>query len=282
MSDQSLVHPTAVVSPGAELGKGVHVGPYCVVEGRASIGDGTVLHAFVSVHGCVSIGKDCRVYEYTSVGGDPQDHGYKGEESWVRIGDGNIIRENVTINRATGEGCETVVGDHCFIMDGVHLAHNVRLGNHVTIANKVGLSGFVTVDDHTVFGGMAGVHQFVRIGSYCMIGGMYRVTQDVPPYTLAAGEPLRLKGLNTVGLRRANFSAKTRREIHAFYRELYAKGKTFRQSLTEALGKRSSYGPEIRHILEFYEETKRGVTFWGGSRGSNEEQKGKDNETGLI
>ncbi|MDR3264737.1 MAG: acyl-ACP--UDP-N-acetylglucosamine O-acyltransferase [Synergistaceae bacterium] len=256
------VHPTAVISSAAELGEGVDIGPYCVVEGRVSIGAGTVLKAFVSVHDRVSIGTNCRVFEYTSVGGDPQDHGYKGEESWVRIGNDNVIRENVTINRATGEGGETVVGDDCFIMDSVHLAHNVRLGNHITIANKVGLSGHVTVDDYTVFGGMAGVHQFVRIGSYCMIGGLYRVSKDVPPSTLASGEPLRLTGLNSVGLRRANFPPETRRNIREFYRELYSRARPFTQSLDAALGKKSSYVPEIQHILKFYEGTKRGVTFW--------------------
>lgn len=263
-----VIHPTAVVSPKAQLGDGVEIGPYCVVEAGASIGAGTVLKAFVSVHGSVSIGSNCSIYEYTSVGGDPQDHNYKGETSSVRIGNDNIIRENVTINRATGEGCETVVGNSCFIMDGVHLAHNVRLGNHITIANKVGLSGFVAVDDYTVFGGMAGVHQFVRIGSYCMIGGMYRVSKDVPHYTLASGEPLRLTGLNSVGLKRANFSSETRREIRSFYRELYDKAQLFSRSLKEALEKKTAYSPEIQRILEFYEGTKRGVTYWGkGSSG---------------
>ena len=130
-----VIHPTAVVSSAAELGDGVQIGPYCLVEAGASIGAGTVLKAFVSVHGGVSIGTNCRIHEYTAVGGDPQDHNYKGEASRVRIGNDNLIRENVTINRATGEGCETVVGNGCFIMDGVHLAHNVHLGNHITIAN---------------------------------------------------------------------------------------------------------------------------------------------------
>jgi UDP-N-acetylglucosamine acyltransferase len=256
------VHPTALVSPGAELADGVVVGPYCVVESGASIGAGTVLSAFVHVYGQVSVGTNCRIHDYTAVGGDPQDHNYKGEPSRVRIGNDNVIRENVTINRATGEGCETVVGDGCFIMDGVHLAHNVKVGSHVTIANKVGLSGFVTVDDHTVFGGMAGVHQFVRIGSYCMIGGLYRVTKDVPHYTLASGEPLRLTGLNSVGLRRANFPPGTRRAILAFYRELYDPEQLFTRSLQAALDNRASYCPEVRLILEFYESSTRGVTFW--------------------
>ncbi|MDR1874461.1 MAG: acyl-ACP--UDP-N-acetylglucosamine O-acyltransferase [Synergistaceae bacterium] len=271
MSSTVRVHPTAVVSPKADLGEGVDIGPFCLVEAGASIGSGTTLKAYVSVYGVVSIGENCRIGEYTSLGGEPQDHGYKGENSRVRIGNGNVIRENVTINRATGEGCETVVGDDCFIMDGVHIAHNGHLGNHVTIANKVGLSGFVSVGDYTVFGGMAGVHQFVRIGSYCMIGGMYRVSKDVPPYTLASGEPLRLTGLNSVGLRRAGFSAETRSRISAFYKELYSRKTLFSRSLRAAQEKKDSWIPEIQRILEFYEGSKRGVTFWGRSGKSRNE-----------
>ena len=267
------VHPSAFVEPGAELGDGVRVGPWCRIASRASIGEGTVLEAFVSVHGCVTIGRNCRIHEYTAVGGDPQDHGYRGEESWVRIGDDNVIRENVTINRATGEGCETVVGNGCFIMDGVHLAHNVRLGDHVTLANKVGLSGFVTVADHTVFGGMSGVHQFVRIGSYCMIGGLYRVTKDVPPYTLASGEPLRLAGLNVVGLRRAGFSSEVRRALRAFYRKLYRRDRRFSESLREALADRDACIPEVRAVLDFYEGSRRGVTFWGRTADDADEER---------
>lgn len=257
------IHPSAVVAPEAKLGDGVQIGPFCVVGPRAAIGEGTVLNAFVTVHDFVTIGRNCHIYEYTALGGDPQDHGYKGEESWVHIGDDNVIRENVTINRGTGEGTETVVGDGCFIMDGVHLAHNVRLGNFVTIANKVGLSGFVSVGDHTVFGGMCGVHQFVRIGSYCMVGGLYRVSKDIPHYTLASGEPLRLTGLNSVGLKREGFTSETRKAIRAFYRELYRKDRRFTESLAEAKAKRETFIPEIQNIIDFYNESRRGVTFWG-------------------
>jgi len=264
----AAIHPTAVVSPAAELGDGVEIGPYCVVEGHSVIGAGTVLKAFVCIRDLVIIGENCRIFEYTALGGEPQDHGYKGEKSWVRVGKNNIIRENVTIHRASGEGKETVVGDDCFIMEGVHLAHNVVLGNHVTLTNKVGLSGYVTIGDHTVLGGMAGVHQFVRIGNHCMIGGLYRVVKDVPPYTLASGEPLHLNGLNSVGLKRAGFSIETRRAIRAFYGELYGKERLFSKALQAALEKKSAYIPEVQRILEFYEGTQRGVTFWGTSKGA--------------
>lgn len=257
------IHPSSVISPRAELGNGVKIGAFCFVDGDAKIGDGTELTSFVSIHGHVTIGKDCQICEHTAIGGDPQDHGYNGEVSYVKIGDNNIIRENVTISRATGEGNLTVVGNDCFIMEGVHLAHNVQVGDYVTIANKVGLSGFVQVGSHTVFGGMAGVHQFVRIGEYCMIGGLYRVSKDVPHYTLASGEPLRLTGLNKIGLQRGGFDAEKIREIYRFYRNLYRKETSFTENLKEAISHKGEYDPEIRKIIEFYEGTKRGVTFWG-------------------
>lgn len=257
------IHPSSIVSPKAELADGVTIGPFCVIDDKVTIGAGTLLRGYVSIHDYVSIGEGCEICEYTAIGGNPQDHGYKGEVSYVKIGNNNLIRENVTINRATGEGNATIVGSDCFIMDGVHLAHNTRLGDHVTIANKVGLSGFVEVGSHTVFGGMAGVHQFVRIGDYCMIGGLFRVVKDVPHYTLASGDPLRLTGLNKVGLERAGFTEDTRRTITKFYRGLYSREKVFSQALKEAISRKDEYIPEIRHIIEFYEGTKRGVTFWG-------------------
>ncbi|NLL37844.1 MAG: acyl-ACP--UDP-N-acetylglucosamine O-acyltransferase [Fretibacterium sp.] len=260
-----LVHPSAQVADGAELAEGVVVGPYCVVGSRVCIGAGSRLEAFVRVHDFVTLGSDCCVHENTVLGGAPQDRSYKGEETWLHIGDGNIIRENVTINRGTGEGGETVVGDRCFLMAGVHLAHNVRLGDEVTLTNNVPLAGYVTVGSHTVFGGMSGAHQFTRVGSYCMIGGLYRVIKDVPPYTLASGDPLRLKGLNSVGLRRAGFSAAMRRDILNFYRRLYRKDVLFSQSLKEALAEKESLAPELRVILDFYEGSRRGVTFWDTS-----------------
>ena len=256
------IHPTAIVSPKAEIEDGVSIGPFCIIADHVKIGAGTNLLAYVSIHDYVSIGKNCKICEYTAIGGEPQDHGFHGEVSYVRIGDDNLIRENVTVNRATGEGNETIIGSECFIMDGVHFAHNVHVGDQVTIANKVGLAGFVQVGSHTVFGGIVGVHQHVRIGEYCMIGGMYRVVKDVPHYTLASGEPLRLNGLNKVGLERAGINETSRREIYNFYKNLYGKEKRFTDSFNEALNKKSEYIPEIQKIIEFYEGSKRGVTFW--------------------
>ncbi|MBR1437062.1 MAG: acyl-ACP--UDP-N-acetylglucosamine O-acyltransferase [Synergistaceae bacterium] len=257
------IHPSAVVSPKAELGDDVKIGPFCLISDDVVIGSGTELTSHVTVHDHVRIGGNCKICEFTAIGGEPQDHGFKGEISYVKIGNNNLIRENVTINRATGEGNSTIVGDDCFIMDAVHFAHNVHVGDCVTVANKVGLSGFVQVGSHTVFGGMAGVHQFVRIGDYCMIGGLYRVSKDVPHYTLASRDPLRLTGLNKIGLERGGFSPETIKEIYRFYRRLYAKDRRFTEALNEAVSKRNEFIPEIQKIIEFYEGSKRGVTFWG-------------------
>lgn len=257
------IHPSSIVSSKAEIADGVTIGPYCVIADNVKIGSGTELFAFDSVRDYVTIGENCIISEYVALGNIPQDHGFHGEVSYVHIGNNNIIRENVTINRATGEGNATNVGDNCFIMDGVHFAHNVQIGDSVTVANKVGLSGFVEVGSHTVFGGMAGVHQFVRIGEYCMIGGLYRVVKDVPHYTLASGEPLRLNGLNKVGLERGGFEAETIREIYRFYRELYRKDARFTDAFADIAMRKEEYIPEIQRIIEFYGATKRGVTFWG-------------------
>jgi UDP-N-acetylglucosamine acyltransferase len=261
-----MIHPTAIISPKAELGKEVKIGAYCIVE-DARIGDNTVLEPYSRVCSYVEMGTNNQVHSHAVIGGEPQDHGYRGEKSYVRIGDGNIFREYVTVNRATGVGYVTSVGNDCLIMEGVHVGHNSEIKNNVTIANKVGISGFVQIDDCTVIGGMVGIHQFVRIGSYCMIGGMYRVTKDIPHYTLAAGEPLRLMGTNVIGLRRANFSSDLRKKISALYKELYDKNFAFSSSLEnlrETL-KSAEDTPEVLiKILDFYEDSKRGITFWGG------------------
>ena len=268
-----MIHPTAIVSPKAELGKGVKVGAYCIVD-EARIGDNTVLEPHSRVCSYVEMGADNHVHSYAVIGGEPQDYGYKGEKTYAKIGSGNIFREYVTVNRATGEGGVTSIGNDCLLMEGVHVGHNSEIKNRVTIANKVGISGFVQIDDNTVLGGILGIHQFVRIGAYCMIGGLYRVTKDVPHFTLAAGEPLRLKGINVIGLRRANFSSDLRKKISAFYKELYDTSKIFSYSLENLRAKleNSEDTPEeLIRILDFYKDSKRGITFWGGKNSSEDE-----------
>lgn len=251
------IHPTAIVSDNAILGKDVQIGPYCVVDGDVSIGDRTVLRAFSRVCNYTELGSGCTIHEYAVIGGDPQDLSYKGEVSYAKLGDNVTCREYVTVNRASGEGESTIVGDNCFIMEGVHLAHNVKIGVDCTIANKAGLSGHVHVGDYAVIGGMAGFHQFVHIGSYCMIGGMSRIVQDVPPFSLAFGIPIRVYDINRVGLKRRGFDSETRRQIRDMYRIIYNSGRTVKQGLAE-IERVYAGSAAAKMILDFAAEATRG------------------------
>lgn len=273
MDKQTEIHPTAVVSARAQIGDGVKIGPYCIID-DAKIGDGTIIEAHVRIGNNVEMGVQNHVHGYAVIGGDPQDHNYRGETSFVKIGDRNMFREYVTVNRATGDGNVTSIGNDNLIMEGVHIAHNAEIMNKVTIANKVGISGFVHIDDHAVIGGMVGMHQFIRIGKYCMVGGMYRVVKDIPPYTLAGGEPMRLKGLNVIGLRRAGFSSETRRELSSFYKKLYGGGRLFSDAIvamTAEYENKKDKLPEIVEVINFYAKSKRGVTFWAGRKSAEAE-----------
>lgn len=251
------IHPTAIVSKKADLGENVQIGPYCIVDGDTRIGDGTVLRGFVRVCNFTEIGAGCTIYDYATIGGDPQDLSYKGEKSFARLGEGVVCREYVTVNRAAGEGESTVISDKCFIMEGVHVAHNVKIGRECTVANKVGFAGHVHVGDYAVIGGMSGFHQFVRIGSYCMIGGLSRITQDVPPYCLASGIPLRVYDINRIGLKRRGFDSHTRMQIRKMYRVIYRSGMTVREGVAEV---KRLFGddPAAQLILDFAEGATRG------------------------
>lgn len=255
----TIIHPTAIVSREAMIGEDVNIGPYCIVDPETKIGDGTVLKAFVRICGHTEIGSGCTFHEHAVIGGDPQDLSYRGEETWAKIGNNVVCREYVTINRAVGEGAATSVGDDCFIMEGVHCAHNVVIGKECTIANKAGLSGHVHIGDYAVIGGLTGFHQFVHVGSYCMIGGMSRVVQDVPPFCLAAGAPLRVYDINKIGLRRRGIDPDTRRHIREMYRIIYNSGRTVKEGLAEV---ERLYGDNgsARMILSFAADTIRGFT----------------------
>lgn len=253
----TTIHPTAIVSNKAKLGEDVRIGPYCIVDDGTRIGDRTVLLGFVHVCNYTEVGSDCTLYDHATIGGDPQDLSYKGEKSYAKLGNNVVCREYVTVNRAAGEGESTIIGDSCFIMEGVHVAHNVKIGRECTIANKTGLAGHVHIGDYAVIGGMSGFHQFVHIGSYCMIGGLSRITQDVPPYCLASGVPLRVYDINRVGLKRRGFDSPTRMRIRKMYGIIYNSGRTVREGLAEV---RRLFGEDsaARLILDFAAGATRG------------------------
>ncbi len=257
------IHPTAIVSPEAELADGVVVKAYSIVEEKVSIGEGSVIEPFAHVLPYSTLGRNCRVFEYTTVGREPQDFSFDGEINHVHIGDNVILRENVTVHRPVGEGEVTSIGDDCLIMEGVHVGHNVRIGNNVTMANKVGLAGHVTVGDRVTIGGLAGVHQFVHIGDYCMVGGLSKIVKDVPPYTLVDGRPARIYGLNKVGLRRNGFGPRERGRLQQIYHDLYHSGLPYRQAVA---GLREGMTEDwlAEAIVLFAESATRGLTPWPG------------------
>lgn len=257
------IHPSAFVSPKAELADGVVVGPYCVVDEKVVIGRNTVLRPYVHLCDYTKIGDEANIFENAILGSVPQDHGFKGEVSWALVGNRTVIRENVTVHRASGENKVTSVGDDCLIMEGVHLGHNVQVSDAVTISSKSGLAGYVSVGRGTVIGGMTGFHQFVRVGSYCMIGGASRVAQDVPPFMLVNGSPCRAFGLNVVGLRRNNFSADERQEIKSAYKRIYQSGMTLRAAV-EALEAEKGDSPLVSEIIAFFKggDKHRGFCPW--------------------
>ena len=252
------IHPLAVVHPDARLGRGVEIGPFCLIGQKARIGDGTKLLSNVIVNGQTIIGRDNEVHPFAVIGGASQDKKYRGEVSYVRVGDRNVIREYVTINRGTGAESETVVGDDNHLLAGVHIAHNCRIGNRVVMSNLASLAGHVLVGDGANIGGMVGVHQFVRIGRMAMIGGMSRVVKDIPPFMLVEGNPTAVYGLNMVGLKRCNLSTDVLSELKEAHRILYRSNLNLSTALERLRDKMQT--DEGRELIAFLqEETDRGI-----------------------
>ena len=257
-SEEVKIHETAVVYPGAQLGKNVVIGPHSVIGPEVVIGDGTVVGPQVVITGATTIGKDCRFYQFCSVGEEPQDLKFQGEKSFVTIGDRTTVRECVTIHRATGEGEKTSVGSDCLLMATVHVAHNCVLGNHVIMSNAAMVAGHVRVEDRVVIGGMTGVHQFVKIGRNAMVGGFSRLSQDVVPYTIVNGVPARAIGLNSVGISRAGVPLDARRKIKQAYKILYRSGYNVTQAI-EVIEQEVDSCEEVEHFLRFLRNAERGI-----------------------
>lgn len=252
------IHPTAVVSPGAELKEQVTVGPYAVIEDGVRIGSRTRIGAHSVIKKYTNIGSDCSIGEHSVLGGVPQDTRFKGEPSYLDIHDGVTVGEFAALHRATGEGQKTEVGRESYIMAYAHVSHNCKLGMGVTAANGVQLAGYVEVGDGAFLGGMAGVHQFVRIGRLAMVGAHSYLSQDLPPFLLGAGHPFRVFGLNRVGLERAGISARARSTISRLYRLIYLDPRPRAEALAE-LPDKEKQAQEVIEFLEFIKKSKRGI-----------------------
>ena len=251
------LHPTAVIDPGAELGRDVEIGPYVVVGPHVVISDGVRIapHAVIESH--TLIGSHCEIGVGVVVGGPPQDAKYRGEPTRVEIGEGTRIREYATINRGSVATGRTVVGRRCFLMSYTHVGHDCVLEDDVTLTNAVQLGGHVHLEQGVTIGGASAVHQFARVGTQAFIGGGSRVAQDVPPYAKASGNPLRLYGINAVGLRRAGLHPEARLALKRAFRLLCNSDLTTSEALDRL--RTAEPTPEVARLLEFFSHSDRGV-----------------------
>ncbi len=253
-----MIHRTALIDPTAELGADVSVGPYCVIGPKVTVGERSTIAAHAVLERNTRVGEGVKIGYGTVIGNDPQDLKYRGEETWVEIGSGTIIREYSTINRGSTATGKTTIGERCFLMTYVHIAHDCAIGNDVIIANGVQMAGHVIVSDRASISGLVPIHQFVRIGTYAFVGGASRVNQDVPPYTKAAGNPVHLYGLNSVGLQRAGFSPELKLALKRAYRLVFNSDLTVSQGIARARAELPQV-PEVETFLQFIEASQRGV-----------------------
>lgn len=251
------IHKTAIIADGAEIHETAEVEPYAVIGANVKIGAGTRIGSHAIIDGHTTIGENSRIFPGASIGLEPQDLRYKGEPTGVIIGNNTVIREYVTIHRATNEG-NTVVGDNCFLMNYVHIAHNCKLANGVIMANGTMMAGYVDVGEGTVFSGVCILHQFVRVGRFCMIGGLTGTRVDLPPFTICDGRPAMVRGLNVIGLRRQKMSPPVRASVKQAYKLLYRSGLNYSQAIAR-IQEELEPGAEIKEICDFFTSSKRGV-----------------------
>ena len=260
------IHPTAIVSPTSELGEGVRIEPYTIIEDHVQIGANTVIGPHVQIGKWTMIGEDCQIFFGASVGNPSKDLKYKGGRSFVRIGDRNVMREYVSISRSTFDDGETVVGDDNLFMNWVNIAHDSIIGSRVIMANFATLAGHVTIEDDVRLGAYAALHQFVRVGKMAMAGGCSKIVQDIPPFTLSAGQPARVRDLNRIGIRTSQINPLARLSPETFallkkaFRILFRSGLPLRHAVTKAREELPT-DPDVEYMLQFIEASKRGIGF---------------------
>jgi UDP-N-acetylglucosamine acyltransferase len=254
-----MIHPTAVIDPRAELAPGVQVAPYTVIGPEVTIGPGAEIGAHVVLEGRLAVGARCRIGHGAVIGGVPQDLKYReGTPVGVTIGDDTVVREHVTIHRASLEGRDTRIGRHCLLMAASHVAHDCVLGDHVILINYAGLTGHVTIGDRATVGGLSGVHPFARIGAYAYVGGCSKVHQDVPPFVIVDGAPATARSVNVVGMRRGGLDAASRRAVQSAFRVLYRSGLGPAAALARL---KTGHGehPLVAQLITFIEGSRLGI-----------------------
>ncbi len=270
VSDNSQLHPTAMIEDGAQIGNNVIVEAYAVIKKGVTLKDGVVIKSFAYIDGNTTIGEGTVIFPSACIGTKTQDLKFKGETTYVKIGKNCEIREFVTINSSCEEGSIVEVGDDCLIMAYCHIAHNCKVGNRVIMSNNATLAGHVTVEDHAIIGGHTPIHQFVNIGCHSMVGGLSRVTHDIPPYTIGGDIPYRFGGVNIIGLQRHQFSLSTRQELTKAFKLLYRSNLSLNDALNQCEQELDPL-PEIKHLIQFCRKTKRGLMNCNSALPQNEE-----------
>lgn len=255
----SAIHSTAVIDDTAVLGDDVEIGPYSIIGPRVVVGRGTRIGPHVLIDRDTTVGEDCVIHKGAVVGTDPQDLKYRDEPTTLNVGDRTVIREYCTLNRGTTALGYTSVGSDCLLLAYVHVAHDCQVGDHVVLSNSVNMGGHVAIEDWVVVGGGTQIHQFVRIGCHAFVGGASAVRKDIPPFVKAAGAPIQLYGLNSVGLQRRGFSEDVRRELKRAYRLFFGSTYNTSQALGRARDELRAL-PEIEIFLSFFEQSDRGVS----------------------
>ena len=253
------IHSTAVIHPGARLGADCVIGPYCVIGEHVTLGARCRLHSHVVIDGHTTLGEENEIFPFASIGLKTQDLKWKGGTTFTKIGSHNTFREYVTIHSATGDGETTTVGSHNHILAYCHIAHNVTLGSHVVMSNVATLAGHITVEDYAIIGGLAAVHQFCRIGRLAFIGGCSKVTQDVPPYMLADGNPAEVRMTNKEGMKRRKISEEAQTALKQAYKILFRDKMTTPNALAKIEADLPDL-PEVREVVGFVRQSERGIS----------------------
>ncbi|KQD04297.1 acyl-ACP--UDP-N-acetylglucosamine O-acyltransferase [Acinetobacter soli] len=260
MSNNDLIHSTAIIDPSAVIAADAQIGPYCVIGPNVTIGAGTKLHSHVVVGGFTRIGKHNEIFQFASVGEVCQDLKYQGEETWLEIGDYNLIREHSSLHRGTvQDNSLTKIGSHNLLMVNTHIAHDCQIGDHNIFANNVGVAGHVQIGSHVVVGGNSGIHQFCKIDSYSMVGGASLILKDVPAYVMVSGNPAHAFGMNVEGMRRKGWSKHVIQSLREAYKLIYKSGLTTEQAIEKIRTDILPETPEVELLIDSVTSSKRGI-----------------------
>lgn len=254
-----MIHPTAIIHPAAKIASSCEIGPYCVVGEHVTLGEECKLYAHVVIDGHTELGRRNEVFPFASLGLKTQDLKWKGGTTYLRIGDGNVFREGVTVHSATSDGDATVIGSHNVILANVHIAHDCQLGNNIVMSSFAGLAGHVIMEDNVVLGGYVAVHQFCRIGKLSMVGGCSKLRQDLAPFMLADGSPAETHTINKVGLERYGVPEASIATLKSAYKILFREGLTITNALVKIESELPT-GPELAHLIQFIRASERGIS----------------------